>query len=153
MPKIERNDIWNQWKTGTQQYAYIKLLVCPSDPPDVVNAGPSTAPWPTCNGYIFQDGQGLSQDFITSHDGTSMTLMLSENVRTDYVSQRQQCAQLVGRPRLAYLHQHPPTSAQTNLTSLAATGTLPNTLPIWRFSASDADPSSGIDFLPLHCLY
>ncbi len=38
-PYIERNDLWDKWSEGTQYKVYLRLLVCPSDPPEQTSAG------------------------------------------------------------------------------------------------------------------
>ena len=105
LPQIERTDLWNLWNYNASQSAtgflptaaYIKLFVCPSDPPDAVNTtydGPSAY---QANGFVFRDdyvyipisgtptlvpaNKGRSVDYISAKDGSSQTLMFSENQR------------------------------------------------------------------------
>ena len=99
MPQLERVDIWNQWKiatglpgTGTNAApaVSVKLLTCPSDPPNTFTQGDPTYGGPSSyivNGFVMQDGRGLSLDFITGHDGSSMTLLFYKNVQQDQVTQ------------------------------------------------------------------
>ena len=97
MPNIEQSDIWNLWKNSTNHpppvlppvlhRAMISKCSSARAMHYAVNTSVPYGPTSyTCNGFIFQDGRGVSQAFISSHDGTSMTLMLAENVRTDSVA-------------------------------------------------------------------
>ena len=81
LPWIERPDLWQQWYQGKPRKAPIRLMICPSDPPEKL--GPEDG-WNsyTVNTRICQDGKGLSLDYITSKDGTANTLLLSENLRS-----------------------------------------------------------------------
>jgi len=105
-PFIDRNDLWETWSNeGDDPNAdgyvppgqvFLKLLVCPSDPPEragagvthmayVVNAGNlSIEGDPEAENYepsgVCLEGQGLSIDYISRHDGTATTLLLSERV-------------------------------------------------------------------------
>ena len=94
-PDMERSDLSefledSPLPTGTTignlPKATIKSLICPSDEPKMINQGKEGPTSYQCNGHIFQDGKGLSQAFISTHDGASMTLMLSENVRNDSIA-------------------------------------------------------------------
>jgi prepilin-type N-terminal cleavage/methylation domain-containing protein/prepilin-type processing-associated H-X9-DG protein len=38
LPFLERNDIYKNWQTGTPTAVYLKVLVCPSDPPDAITS-------------------------------------------------------------------------------------------------------------------
>jgi prepilin-type N-terminal cleavage/methylation domain-containing protein/prepilin-type processing-associated H-X9-DG protein len=98
LPNLERADVWNQWKlatalpnsgAGSAPAVYLKVLGCPSDPPASITAGVNGPNSYTCNGLVFIDQsqsppqKGLSLDYVSSHDGASMTLMLSENLQAD----------------------------------------------------------------------
>ena len=106
LPYIERTDIWSLWNsaftTGAAlPAAYIKVFVCPSDPPDTVNTGVDGPSAYQANAFVFRDdyigvanatftlapaNKGLSVDSISSKDGTSQTLMISENQRSFVIS-------------------------------------------------------------------
>jgi prepilin-type N-terminal cleavage/methylation domain-containing protein len=105
-PYIERADLYRQWRDSTLAPAtpFMRLLICPSDPPDTT--GPSTTPplayvvncgLPDSSGIepgttkqstaVFHNISTavspritMSLDYISQHDGSSTTLMLSENV-------------------------------------------------------------------------
>jgi prepilin-type processing-associated H-X9-DG protein len=91
MPYVERTDIWNAYRSsGTSAFGSgttcpsVALFSCPSDPPTGGSdpagkpiTGPSSY---QANGWVFQNQLGLSLDGIP--DGTSLTLMLSENLQT-----------------------------------------------------------------------
>ena len=102
LPYFERTDIWNLWNynptpsngiQSTPTAAYLRMLVCPSDPPDSINAGADGPTAYQANGFVFRDdylvsngtsysaNKGLSINSISSKDGTSQTLMISENLR------------------------------------------------------------------------
>lgn len=98
---LERIDIYDEYRNASSTPApYLDMLVCPSDPPEttggpilsfVANAGearpptslPAPAPEQRENG-VFHDqfGTGLytNSDFISGADGTSSTLLFSENI-------------------------------------------------------------------------
>jgi prepilin-type processing-associated H-X9-DG protein len=107
-PYIEHNDLWMAWHVpatfGTA--VYLKLFVCPSNPSDTTVAGSS--PLGYCvntgipdatsasgfssgrassseqksDGVFFSTASGftMSMDYLSQHDGSSNTLMLSENI-------------------------------------------------------------------------
>lgn len=103
-PYIERNDLYEQWKVGTQPTTLLRLMICPSAPPEtsgttdtplayVVNTGKNTNssaggfsvadPRRPCDGVFhdqFNVGNQIrvSNDYISSKDGTTQTLMLGE---------------------------------------------------------------------------
>jgi len=76
-PQLDRMKLWNDWSTGTQKKVLIKLLICPSDPPEQSTAGDTPCSY-ICNTEMFSDGGGKSLDYLSMHDGSSTTLMLSE---------------------------------------------------------------------------
>lgn len=103
-PYIERNDLYDEWKVGTQRPTLLRLLICPSAPPEtsgatdtplayVVNTGKNTNsssggftvanPRRACDG-VFHDQFNpanqvrVSNDYISGKDGTTQTLMLGE---------------------------------------------------------------------------
>ena len=103
---LERTDIYRNWQNGSPTPVYLKVLVCPSDPPDtisptstylsyVVNCGrpdsngvePGSAP--QANGVFFNHDvtitptsrpPTMSLDYLSQHDGAATTLLLSENI-------------------------------------------------------------------------
>jgi prepilin-type N-terminal cleavage/methylation domain-containing protein/prepilin-type processing-associated H-X9-DG protein len=96
LPYIDRTDLWKNWKnavadsTPTKTKLYLKLMVCPTDPPEVINPGDANSAWSayTVNGLVmrgyYTTGQSgsLGLDYLTSHDGSTTTLLVSENLRT-----------------------------------------------------------------------
>lgn len=100
---LDRKDLYdNMNNTGTYpptQGQLMKVLVCPSDPPDVTtNVGPCAY---ICNGLIFRDGTTTTSgagvvtaaaaapfnlDYLTSNDGAQNTLMISENLSHDPIA-------------------------------------------------------------------
>ncbi|HOM18789.1 MAG TPA: DUF1559 domain-containing protein [Thermoguttaceae bacterium] len=107
LPSLERTDIYKNWQTGTTTAVYLKVLVCPSDPPDsvtststylsyVANCGqqdqngaePTTTP-PQSHGVFFNHDvtitatsrpPTMSLDYLSQHDGAATTLLISENI-------------------------------------------------------------------------
>ncbi len=98
-PYLERNDLWEPWmefandKRSTAPLVYMKLLICPSDPPlttaagstpiaYVVNAGRTEQRddirWGICHDQVAQPKARVSLDYISQNDGASTTLLLSE---------------------------------------------------------------------------
>jgi type II secretory pathway pseudopilin PulG len=80
LPYLECNDLWQNWQSGVTEKEYLELTVCQSDPPPRQSRpdGPSAY---IINTKVCKDGTGLSLDYITSHDGATCTLLLSENLR------------------------------------------------------------------------
>ncbi len=107
-PMLERNDLFRKWREGAAQAernVYLQLLVCPTDPPETTSAGstplayvvncglsdennhvePGSNPQATalfhnanpdpCVGLV-----KMSLDYLSQHDGSATTLMLSENI-------------------------------------------------------------------------
>ena len=69
LPQIERADIWNLWNYNPTNgfvptAAYIKLFVCPSDPPDAINTGVDGPSAYQANGFVFRD------DYVAISGGT-----------------------------------------------------------------------------------
>ncbi|MEI8372044.1 MAG: DUF1559 domain-containing protein [Planctomycetota bacterium] len=94
LPNLDRNDLWGKFKAGNFQGTTtsvnagprtLKLLICPSDPPES-DAGGSSAY--IANGLVVRDPLAnpalspLTLDYISGADGISNTLMLGENTRT-----------------------------------------------------------------------
>jgi prepilin-type processing-associated H-X9-DG protein len=113
LPQLDRNDLYAAWTDNSypadSPYLHVTLdfAKCPSDPEDVdkgtplsfvVNAGdeyktetkPSTPPYTPKmalaagvfhNQLVLKEKQGL--DYVSSKDGTTSTLMLSENIQAN----------------------------------------------------------------------
>jgi prepilin-type N-terminal cleavage/methylation domain-containing protein/prepilin-type processing-associated H-X9-DG protein len=90
LPFMDRPDLWHifQASGGVSPARYLKVVLCPSDPPP--SSGPTDTPSAyTMNGLIARDAGAtppippVSMDYVSMHDGTSTTLLLSENLRTD----------------------------------------------------------------------
>ena len=81
LPYLERRDLWSQWNQGAAGEAkLLKLLICPSDPPDESDTAPLAF---LVNTEIFRDTEkGRSRSYISNHDGTTTTLLFSENIRS-----------------------------------------------------------------------
>lgn len=97
MPQLERHDIYDEWGAIANSPPYLELLICPSDPPEqtvgpvnayVINAGRyndgSTSEATVANGLSHNyasNGIKTSIDDVISADGTSTTILISENVQ------------------------------------------------------------------------
>ena len=103
LPYLERTDIWNLWNYSTNNTqaspyygfmttpVYLKVFVCPSDPPSSVNPGVDGPAAYQANGHVLRDdylitstgtwpaNKGRSIDYISAKDGSTQTLLLSEN--------------------------------------------------------------------------
>lgn len=101
---LERADLYRNWQNGTTTGVYLKILVCPSDPPDTMNAtwlsyvvnsgrpdenGLEPTSSPQANGVFFNHDVTISAtsrpptmslDYLSQHDGAATTLMVSENI-------------------------------------------------------------------------
>jgi prepilin-type N-terminal cleavage/methylation domain-containing protein/prepilin-type processing-associated H-X9-DG protein len=106
-PFMERNDIWQDFtqNAGTNtKNIFSELLICPSDPPQnrqdswcafVVNSGEvaaHTGETSPASGICFDrtylqgstyTGPTVNMDYLVSNDGSSNTLLLSENKQAD----------------------------------------------------------------------
>jgi prepilin-type N-terminal cleavage/methylation domain-containing protein/prepilin-type processing-associated H-X9-DG protein len=88
LPHLERMDIWRKWQTtptDSTARVLMKVMICPSDPPDVMSAGDGPCSY-AANTRVFLDrsvanAPAISTDFISAKDGCSTTLLLSENLR------------------------------------------------------------------------
>lgn len=93
-PYLEYNDLYERYKKGQAQALFIELLTCPSNPPEQTNRDDTPLAY-VANGGIRgreEPAEGIffdltrnnpvrvSQAYITKHDGTSRTLMLSEHL-------------------------------------------------------------------------
>ena len=114
-PHLERNDLAKLWRAGEARYVYMELLVCPSDPPEQTSAGdPHLSYVVNCgrpdadftdgpqhgvfhnHNYdendppfvLLKDQVKVSLDYISQHDGSQNTLLLSENIAADRWSNR-----------------------------------------------------------------
>jgi prepilin-type processing-associated H-X9-DG protein len=82
LPYLDRADLWANWKQGTPEKKFLRVMFCPSDPPD--NMGPQDGPSAyAVNTLVCKYGKGLSLDYIDRHDGTATSLLLGENLRID----------------------------------------------------------------------
>jgi prepilin-type processing-associated H-X9-DG protein len=82
LPYLDRADLWANWKQGTPENKFLRVMFCPSDPPG--NMGPQDGPSAyAVNTLVCKCGKGLSLDYIDRHDGTATTLLLGENLRID----------------------------------------------------------------------
>ncbi len=76
-PYMERKLEWKKWTAGKGEPLYIKLMVCPSDPPDETDNAPLSF---VVNTEIFRYGlKGVTIFYVSDHDGTATTLLFSEN--------------------------------------------------------------------------
>ncbi len=97
LPNLDRSDLWLKIKDpnfagfssngqAAMQAMTLKLLICPSDPPDTGTSGGYSAY--SANGLVMRDPLAnpvlspLTLDYISGADGISNTLMLSENTST-----------------------------------------------------------------------
>jgi len=90
-PDLENKKLWDLWNdpAATPPEVFIKILTCPSDPPESSNPGDTPCAY-VCNTHIFVDRSldtttnrpksGISLDYLSSHDGATTTLMLSEKL-------------------------------------------------------------------------
>ena len=78
------------------------MLTCPSDPPNSINTGVDGPAAYQANGWVLRDdyvwnanvgsgtyvpaNKGYSIDYISAHDGSTQTLMLSENLSNFTIS-------------------------------------------------------------------
>jgi len=97
LPYLERSDLYRRWRSGNPTGVYLKWLVCPSDPPEDVSAGNTPLSYvvncglrgdengPAEGLFFNHDVEGrpvkTSLDYVSQHDGTSTTLLVSENVQ------------------------------------------------------------------------
>ncbi|MGD0899082.1 MAG: DUF1559 domain-containing protein [Thermoguttaceae bacterium] len=85
LPYLDRNDLWNLYKAGTASARYLKVMVCPSDPPPSAISTDSPSDY-TANGLVIRDAgagfQATSNDYVSMNDGTATTLLVSENKRS-----------------------------------------------------------------------
>jgi prepilin-type N-terminal cleavage/methylation domain-containing protein len=91
LPNLDRNDLYEQYTSQENpQPSILKVLLCPSDPAEaspaplsyVVNSGRLGIDKAT-DGVFFNQADAsvtvrVSADYISSHDGNSTTLMISE---------------------------------------------------------------------------
>jgi len=94
LANLQRKDLYDLWAAGGTTPVLLKILMCPSDPPDTTSA---TDTWLSyvCNrgksgsenaaeGVCMNQGPSVtnpvrvSADYISSHDGCSTTLLLAE---------------------------------------------------------------------------
>jgi len=94
LPHVERNDLYRAWQDpadGRVMLGFLREACCPSDPPAQTGAGavPLTYVVNAGNDFgtqirefgVFSDGSHqMGTAYLTGHDGTTNTLMLSENV-------------------------------------------------------------------------
>jgi prepilin-type N-terminal cleavage/methylation domain-containing protein/prepilin-type processing-associated H-X9-DG protein len=92
MAELGRGDIADAMLTDqnpANRTEYIEILVCPSDPPVsndskkisyVANAGLEPIDDATIADGIFQQTKSVSLSYVAQNDGTSTTLLISENV-------------------------------------------------------------------------
>ena len=96
-PYLERQDLWKEWSEGKPEHVFMRLLVCPSDPPEqstksdtplsyVANCGRPGDEDTVAHGIfhnhdVDSDPVTVCLDDLDQHDGATYTLLLSENVQ------------------------------------------------------------------------
>jgi hypothetical protein len=99
-PYLDRRDLWIGWESGDKPAPFLQVMVCPADrsggsssglPPlsYVVNCGqPGDSDTPAHgifhNHEVDSNMQLVSWDYISKHDGSGYTLMMSENIQAGY---------------------------------------------------------------------
>ena len=94
LPYLERSDLWEEWRGGNPIVVELDLLICPSDPPEqldaplsyVVNCGLPGDSDTWADGVFFNhdiDSEPMlnSLAHISECDGAQNTLLLSENIQ------------------------------------------------------------------------
>jgi prepilin-type N-terminal cleavage/methylation domain-containing protein/prepilin-type processing-associated H-X9-DG protein len=104
LPNLQRKEIYDLWATtavGVDHKKLLKILMCPSDPPDTTGAGDTWLSYVcnagrnagtarnfaaegVCMNQVVESSTNpvpvlVSLDFISSHDGASTTLLLAES--------------------------------------------------------------------------
>ena len=106
-PNLERTDLYRLWRDATvttPPSVFMRLLICPSDPPETTTRGSTPLAYVVnCGGNATTPGGvvdtaaagvffnasvsasattkiSMSLDYLSQHDGSSNTLMLSENI-------------------------------------------------------------------------
>ena len=113
LPLVGRIDLWNAWSAGLQNIdpttgypptVRISLFMCPRDPPELAKPGMDGPSSYIANGFIFQDGKGLSRFYVDDHDG-GRKRSCSPKTCHGREERSRQLAQLVGfRVRLQERH-------------------------------------------------
>ncbi len=94
LPGVERNDLWTLIKSGTYSVTLnaplLRVFACPSDPATQSSSGSAQSSY-TANGLLLCDPLILSNsnpvlppqsmEYVSGADGTSYTLLLSENAQ------------------------------------------------------------------------
>jgi prepilin-type N-terminal cleavage/methylation domain-containing protein len=94
LPYLGRGDLLDNWRSGKELAGRLDILLCPSAFPPaehkaplsfVVNCGRATGTEKPANGVFLDaskpDARGNTTHYIDSHDGTTYTLMTSENLQ------------------------------------------------------------------------
>ena len=94
---LEQMELWKAWNEGRAKHAFLRLLTCPSDPPEqvqgdstplsyVANCGrpgdeDTAADGVFHNHNVDTEPVLVTLDYLGKHDGATHTLMFSENVQ------------------------------------------------------------------------
>jgi prepilin-type N-terminal cleavage/methylation domain-containing protein/prepilin-type processing-associated H-X9-DG protein len=96
--EMDRNDLAKRWKdpsvSNANRSAYMKELICPSDPPEVTSAGSTDMAYVANSGRPDFDGEGPEHGIFFNHvnrriyvslndihDGAAHTFLISENIQ------------------------------------------------------------------------
>jgi hypothetical protein len=83
-PHMSRNDLAKAWTRNDppeKKFVHLELLVCPSSPPPTTTSDAAHCAY-VANGEVLIDiDQGLSMDYLSSNDGATTTLLMSERRR------------------------------------------------------------------------
>jgi len=109
LPHLESNALYQRWKDPTVPFAgkpivFLQFGICPSDPPETSTVGSADFAYVVNSGIIDTASEGpahgvffnrmlnasmqptqnvnMSLDYISQHDGSPNTLLLSENVQS-----------------------------------------------------------------------
>ena len=83
LPYLERNDLYRKWESNAkeeQRRITLPFMICPSNPSEYTEDNDTSSAM-ICNTELFREGRNArSIDWLSMHDGTSTTLMISETL-------------------------------------------------------------------------
>jgi prepilin-type processing-associated H-X9-DG protein len=97
LPQIDRSDLYQLWCQGTPKTEFLRMTVCPSDVAQDVSSTSTAMSYVVNCGLPGDDNDSpdtgifhnhhvanpvlVGIDYISQHDGTAVTLLLSENIQ------------------------------------------------------------------------
>ncbi len=70
-PYLERNDLWSEWSEGTGTAVFLRMAICPSDPPEQTSAGSAPLAYVVNAGLTDNFSDSAMNTYVVADDGSA----------------------------------------------------------------------------------